>query len=132
VTKYSSPTGQLLNSYWLAIMWNVWSFDNVKAKIDVKNKNDNCVKWWSRVNYLVHNTIFRLHFGYFKMATSQSSTTPCRPALSWNVFRTIASLIFPTTMKVFEIQDVDAYSCMVRFKIFLNFEVPTMKFRGLQ
>ena len=131
MTQYSYPTGQLLNSYWLAIMWNVWSFDNVKAKIDVKNKNDNCVKWWSRVNYLVHTTTFRLHLGYFEMATSQSSTTPCRPALCWNVFRTIASLIFPTTMKVFDIQDVNAHSCMVRSQIFLNFEVPTMQFRGL-
>ena len=130
MTKYSSPTGQLLNSYWLAIMWNVWSFDNVKVKIDnVKNKNDNCVKWWSRVNYLVHNESFRL---YFKMATCQSSTPPCRPALSWNVFRTIASLIFPTTMKVFDIQDVDAHSCMVRKQLFLNIEVLTMPFRGLQ
>jgi hypothetical protein len=91
VTKYLSPTGQWLNSYWLAIMWNAWSFDIVKAKNDnVKNKkNDNCVKWWSRVNYLVHNDIFRLYLGYFKMATSQSSTTSCRQALSWNVFRTI-------------------------------------------
>jgi len=48
------------------------------------------------------------------MATCQSSTPPCRPALSWNVFGIIASLIFPTTMKVFDIHDVDAHSCMVR------------------
>jgi hypothetical protein len=39
--------------------------------------------------------IFDVVLGYFKMATCQSSTPPCRPALSWNVFRTIASLIFP-------------------------------------
>ena len=39
---YFSPTGQWWNSYWLAIMWNVWSFDNVK------NENDSRVKWWSR------------------------------------------------------------------------------------
>jgi hypothetical protein len=53
-------------------------------------------------------------------------------ALSWNVFRTIAFLIFPMTMKVFDIQDVDAHSCMVRKQLFLNIEVLTMTFRGLQ
>ena len=134
MTKYLSPTGQWLNSYWLAIMWNAWSFDIVKAKNDnVKNKkNDNCVKWWSRVNYLVHNDIFRLYLGYFKMATSQSSTTTCRQALSWKVFPTIAFLIFLMTMKVFDIQDFDAHSCMVRKQLFLNIEVLTMTFRGLQ
>ena len=55
-----------------------------------------------------------------------------RQALSGNVFRTIASLIFPTTMKVFDNQDVGAHSCMVRKLLFSSFEVPTMEFRGLQ
>jgi hypothetical protein len=54
------------------------------------------------------------------------------PCLSWNVFRTIDSLIFPTTMKVFDIQDVDAHSCMVRKQLFLNIETLIMTFRGLQ
>ena len=55
-----------------------------------------------------------------------------RQALSGNVFRIIASLIFPTTMKVFGNQDVGAHSCMVRKILFSSFEVPTMEFRGLQ
>ena len=55
-----------------------------------------------------------------------------RQALSGNVVRTIASLIFPTTMKVYDNQYVDAHSCMVRKQLFLNIEVLTMTFRGLQ
>ena len=44
----------------------------------------------------------------------------------------IAFLIFLITMKVFDIQDVDAHSCMVRKQLFLNIETLTMTFRGLQ
>jgi hypothetical protein len=51
VTKYLSPTGQWLNSYWLAIMWNAWSFDIVKAK------NDN-VKWGIKFYLNGHSLIF--------------------------------------------------------------------------
>ena len=36
------------------------------------------------------------------------------------------------TLKVFDNQGVDAHSCMVRTLLFSSFEVPTMKFCGLQ
>ena len=36
------------------------------------------------------------------------------------------------TLKVFDYQGVDAHTCMVRKLLFSSFEVPTMKFRGLQ
>ena len=36
------------------------------------------------------------------------------------------------TLKVFDNQGVDAHSCMVRKLLFSSFEIPTMKFRGLQ
>ena len=36
------------------------------------------------------------------------------------------------TLQVFDNKSVDPHSCMVRKLLFSSFEVPTMKFRGLQ